>query len=68
MDCQSYSGIRRYSNMGGGGGGGEEGGRVVIPRLSMDGQSYSGIRGYSGGGGWTPLDYPWMVILILGIR
>ena len=45
-----------------------------IPGLSMDGHGYSGIRGYSdkggggGGGGWTSLDYPWMVILNMGIR
>ena len=36
VDGHSYSGIRRYSDMG-----------VDIPGLSVDGQSYSGIQGYS---------------------
>ena len=43
-----------------------------IPGLSVDGHGYSGIHGYSdmggGGEGWTSLDYPWMVILTMGIR
>ena len=52
------------------------GGSVDIPGLSMDGHGYSGIHGYSDmrgwcvgySPGWISLDYPWMVILTMGIH